>query len=65
MINRNKALEAMKAKGLKQKDLANAAGVTSCMMSKYMHGTYDMKISPAVRVANLLGMRVEELFNYE
>ncbi len=56
-------LEMRKARGLTQKELANALGVTDKAVSKWERGASCPDISLLLPLADILGVSVEELLN--
>ena len=53
--------EFRKAKGMTQADLAKAAGITSVAICRYEKEHRKPNIFIAVKIANALGVTVEEL----
>lgn len=53
--------EARKAKGLKQKELAEAAGVAGITLRQYESGKYSPKYDKVVKIAEALNIPMSEL----
>ena len=61
MINGTRIKELLEEKGMKQKDLAEAIGVTEAMMTYIIKGLRDTEVTKAARMAKVLGVTVDEL----
>lgn len=61
MINGERIKELMKEQGLTNKELAEAVGVTEAMISYIIRGLRDTTVATMVRIANRLGVKVDEL----
>ena len=65
MINGERIKELMKEKGITNKELAEAIGVTEAMVSYIIRGLRDTTVGTMVRIANRLGVKVDELIESE
>lgn len=54
--------EIIKDKELKQRDVAYDADIDVENLRKYIKGKQEMKVSTMLKIANALGVKVEELF---
>lgn len=61
MINGERIKELMREQGITNKELAEAAGVTEPMISYIIRGLRDTTVGTLVRIANRLGVKVDEL----
>ena len=61
----NRIRELRKAQGYRQEDLAEAVGVTRQTIIAIENNKYDPSLELAMRLAQLLGTPVEELFTLE
>lgn len=61
MINGERIKELMKEQGITNKELAEAVGVTEAMISYIIRGLRDTTVGTMVRIANRLGVAVDEL----
>jgi transcriptional regulator with XRE-family HTH domain len=50
-------------KGLKQKDIANRAGISEAALSKIENGGPSLNVSTMEKIANALEIEVEQLFS--
>ena len=57
----DKIKELMNAAGLSQKELAKKANITEASMSKYLSGDRTPRIDVVVKLANALGVSVNDL----
>lgn len=51
----------MNARGISQRELAKIAGVHESMISRFLNGTRSLGIRPLLKLANAMGLSVEEL----
>ncbi|MBR0443676.1 MAG: helix-turn-helix transcriptional regulator [Clostridia bacterium] len=65
MINGERMKELMKEQGITNKELAEAVGVTEAMISYIIRGLRDTTVATMVRIANRLGVKVDELLESE
>lgn len=49
--------------GMSQNEMASELGITSAMLSRYIHGTSMPSAVKALRIARLLGCGLDELFD--
>lgn len=61
MVNSEKIRQLMAEKGITGKELAEKAGVTESMMSYIAKGLRSPSVEVLVRIANVLGCKVDEL----
>ena len=61
MINGEKVKELLLEKGMEEKELAAAVGVSTAMITYIIKGLRDTPVTNAVRIANALGCTVDEL----
>lgn len=61
MINGTRIKELMREQGITNKELAEAAGVTEPMISYVLRGYRDTTVSVMVRIANRLGVTLDEI----
>lgn len=57
--------EILKEKNMSQKTLASLSGLTEAAISKYVSGSRKMSIESAKKVANALGMTIDELIMFK
>lgn len=62
-MNRDKVKKLLAEHNMTQSDLAACVGVTPTMLSKYLLGKYEMRVSAAVKMAKVLDTTVEDLFD--
>lgn len=65
MINGERMKKLMKEQGITNKELAEAVGVTEPMISYIIRGLRDTTVTTMVRIANRLGVKVDELIEHE
>ena len=61
MINGKKIKERLLEKGMEEKELAAAVGVSQAMITYIIKGLRDTTVTNAVRIANALDCTVDEL----
>lgn len=61
MINGERIKDLMKEKGITNRELAEAAGVTEAMISYIIRGLRDTTVGTMVRIANHLGVTPNEI----
>ena len=61
MINGTRIKELLREKGMDQKDLAEAIGVTASMMTYIIKGLRDTTVTNAARMAKVLGVKIDEI----
>ena len=65
MINGERMKELMKEQGITNKELAEAVGVTEAMISYIIRGLRDTTVGTMVRIANRLGVGIDEIVESE
>lgn len=58
-----KLKDIIKAKGLKQRNVAYDAGMDVENLRKYMKGTQEMKISTLIKISEAIGMTASDLLD--
>ena len=61
MINGTKVKKLLEEKGMEEKELAAAVGVSAAMITYIIKGLRDTTVTNAVRIAKELGCTVDEL----
>jgi len=57
--------KAIVVAGIKKKDLAKKVGVTPVMMSHYLAGKQKPSVSRAIKMAEILKVKVTDIFKEE
>ena len=63
MVN-EKIKAAIEASGIKQKFIADKAGITENMLSAIITGRRKISADEFFRISDVLGMEAKDLFNY-
>jgi transcriptional regulator with XRE-family HTH domain len=61
----NRAFEARKSKGLKQREISTALGIHQATYSKFELGQYDMPLSQVIKLCNILDVSVPWLIGVD
>lgn len=61
MFNHSKLKELMESRSVSQKELADVAGVSEAGMSYFVRGVKQPSLAVAKRIADKLGVTVDEL----
>ena len=61
MVNHSKLKELMESKSITQAELADVAGVSEAGMSYFVRGVKQPSLAVAKRIADKLGVTVDEL----
>lgn len=59
---RNRIKDFLKERNLTQRDLSEKLGITEVSISRYITGERVPSVAVAIKIANLLGCTVDELF---
>lgn len=59
---KNKVRELREGRGLTQKELADALGVTQQAVQQYEHGTIKPTVTTAIAMAEFFGCSVQDIF---
>ena len=62
---RNRLKEHRARLGVNQQELARLAGVSRQTISQIERGDYSPSVTLALKLANICGVRVEDIFTYE
>lgn len=65
MFNHDKLKELMESRSVTQKELADVAGVSEAGMSYFVRGVKQPSLAVAKRIADKLGVTVDELLTEE
>lgn len=65
MFNHSKLKELMESKSITQAEMADVAGVTEASMSYFVRGVKQPSLAVAKRIADKLGVTVDELLTDE
>ena len=61
MVNSEKIRQLMSEKGITAKEMSERVGVTEMMMSYIKNGLRSPSVEVLVRIANVLGCKVDDL----
>lgn len=50
--------------GMSQKEFATAVGATEVTVSRWINGTRSPKLNDVIRIANVLNLTIDEIFEY-